>query len=80
MAQSNGVKSPPLRENTLIGKRKRAVTNDEIDNDSRSKGGDDSNPAFRLDPFQELLVDIIEVLRRYAFCSPPPMGAGRSRC
>ena len=78
MAQPNGIKSPPVRENTLIGKRKRAVANDEIHDDSRSKGGDDNNPVFRLDSFQELLVDILEVLRRYAFCSPAPMGAGKS--
>ena len=69
MAQSNGVKSPHVRENTLIGKRKRAVADEEMDNDSRSRGGDDNNPGFQLDPFQELLEDIIEVLRRYAFCS-----------
>ncbi|KAL8788398.1 MAG: hypothetical protein Q9195_007316 [Heterodermia aff. obscurata] len=65
MAQSNGVKSPPARENSLIGKRKRAVANEEMDNNPRSKGADDNNPAFRPDPFQELLVDILEVLRSY---------------
>ena len=80
MAQSNGVKSPAVRENTMIGKRKRAAANEEIDNDSRPKGEDDSNPVFRLDPFQELLEDIMEILRRYAFCSPAPMGTGKSRC
>lgn len=80
MAQSNGVKSPPVPENTLIGKRKRIVANEEIDNDPRPRGGNDNNPVSQLDPFQELLVDILDVLRRYAFCSPPPMGAGKSRC
>ena len=69
-----------MRENTLIGKRKRAVANDEIHDDSRSKGADDDHPGLRLDSFQELLVDILEVLRRYAFCSLASMGAGKSRC
>lgn len=64
MAQVNGTKKPSMRDNTSTGKRKRPSATEGVDDKSQSWDQDAKISDGRVDPFQELLVDILEILKR----------------
>lgn len=56
-----------MRDNTSTGKRKRPSATDGVDDKSQSWDQDAKIAKIserRVDPFQELLVDILEILKR----------------
>ena len=65
MAQVNGTKNPSMRDNTSTGKRKRPNATEAVDDKSQLGDHEAKLSERRVDIFQELLVDILEILKRY---------------
>ena len=66
MAQSNGIGTPQVREKITPGKRKRSDVTGSVDGKSQLIHHDDQIPARQLHSLQELLSDLLEVLKRQA--------------
>ena len=64
MAQSNGIGTPQVKEKIAPGKRKRSDVAGSIDEGLQAV--DQADQARQLHSLQELLVDILEVLKRQA--------------
>lgn len=64
MAQVNGINNASMRDNTSTGKRKRPSATEGADDKLQSWDQDAKSSEARVDPFQELLVDILEILKR----------------
>lgn len=66
MAQANGIGTPQVKEKIAPGKRKRSDVTRSNDGKSQSVEQDDQTPARQLQSLQELLVDLLELLKRQA--------------